>query len=355
MACYDLLGKKAGLPVYKLLGGNQNYMDTDITVGIDAPEVMLSLIHIFKWAREAGFDNINVDVMTALPGQTVASCRKTLEQVMALKPEHISAYSLIIEPGTPFETLDSQGKLELPGEDAAVSYTHLLYALAVGAKKEDLIYTYEKYLKAIPTYGTIPYWGTINVKPYQWMPLPASMLADEIIKPTVAFLNMAHEIIFYRPIDPIKGTFQYQDVITDVYDRGEGKGAVIKTKVDVRDEAGNMVCTNYSTTFFHEAGGFGGKPMPKNPIEIPDRAPDYVVDDYISPIQNLLYRLTGDTNLIHVDPDYAKDHKFDQPIIQGLCSFGFACRMAIGALFPGEPERVTRMAAHCLLYTSRCV
>lgn len=220
-----------------------------------------------------------------------------------------------------------------------------LYALAVGAKKEDLIYTYEKYLKAIPTYGTIPYWGTINVKPYQWMPLPASMLADEIIKPTVAFLNMDHEIIFYRPIDPIKGTFQYQDVITDVYDRGEGKGAVIKTKVDVRDEAGNMVCTNYSTTFFHEAGGFGGKPMPKNPIEIPDRAPDYVVDDYISPIQNLLYRLTGDTNLIHVDPDYAKDHKFDQPIIQGLCSFGFACRMAIGALFPGEPERVTRMAA----------
>ena len=46
-----------------------------------------------------------------------------------------------------------------------------LYALAVGAHKEDLQYTYEKYLKAIPTYGTIPYWGTVNVKPYQWMPL----------------------------------------------------------------------------------------------------------------------------------------------------------------------------------------
>ena len=49
------------------------------------------------------------------------------------------------------------------------------------------------------------------------MPLPASMLADEIIKPTISFLNMDHEIIMYRPIDPIKGTFQYQDVITDVY------------------------------------------------------------------------------------------------------------------------------------------
>lgn len=91
-----------------------------------------------------------------------------------------------------------------------------LYALAVGAGRNDLMYTYEKYLKALPTYGTIPYWGTVNVRPYQWMPLPASMLADEIIKPTISFLNMDHEIIMYRPIDPIKGTFQYQDVITDV-------------------------------------------------------------------------------------------------------------------------------------------
>ena len=110
----------------------------------------------------------------------------------------------------------------------------VLYALAVGAKRDDLMYTYEKYLKAIPTYGTVPYWGTVNVRPYQWMPLPASMLANDIIKPTISFLNMDHEIIMHRPIDPIKGTFQYQDVITDVYDRGEGKGAVVRTRIDVR-------------------------------------------------------------------------------------------------------------------------
>jgi len=220
-----------------------------------------------------------------------------------------------------------------------------LYALAVGAKREDLIYTYEKYIKAIPTYGTIPYWGTINVKPYQWMPLPASMLAAEIVKPTISFLNMDHEIIMHHPIDPIKGTFQYQDVITDVYDRGEGRGAVVKTKVLVRDEAGNDVCTNFSTTFFHETGGFGGPPMPGSSIEIPDRAPDYEADDYISPVQNLLYRLTGDTNLVHADPDHARKMGFETSFMQGLCSFGFSCRMAIGALVPGEPERMTRMAA----------
>lgn len=220
-----------------------------------------------------------------------------------------------------------------------------LYNLAVGAHKEDLSYYYEKYLKAIPTFAAVPYWATVNVRPYQWMPLPASMLADELIKPTIAFLNMDHEIIWHRPIDAIKGTFQWQDEIVDVYDRGEGRGAVVKTKVLVRDEAGNAVATNYSTTFFHEAGGFGGKPMPKSTVEIPDRAPDFVVEDYVTPVQNLFYRLTGDTNLIHVDPEYAKNMKFDQPIVQGLCSFGFACRMMIDKLIPGEPERATRMAA----------
>lgn len=220
-----------------------------------------------------------------------------------------------------------------------------LYALAVGAKQDDLLYTYEKYLKALPTYGTIPYWGTINVRPYQWMPRPASMLADEIIRPTISFLNMGHEIVMHRPIDPIKGTFQYQDVITGVYDRGEGKGAVVQTRIDVRDEAGNDVCTNYSTTFFHEAGGFGGMPMPKSSVQIPDRSPDMEIADYISPVQHLLYRLTGDTNRVHVDPQYARQMGFPTAFMQGLCSFGFACRMAIGALFPGEPERMTRMAA----------
>lgn len=191
----------------------------------------------------------------------------------------------------------------------------------------------------------MPYWATVNVRPYQWMPLPASMLADEIIKPTIAFLNMDHEIIWHRPVDAIKGTFQWQDEIVDVYDRGEDRGAVVKTKIEVRDEAGNAVATNYSTTFFHEAGGFGGKPMPKSSVVIPEREPDFVVEDYVTEVQNLFYRLTGDTNLIHVDPDYAKNMKFDQPIVQGLCSFGFACRMMIDKLFPGEPERAARMAA----------
>ncbi len=75
--------------------------------------------------------------------------------------------------------------------------------------------------------------------------------------------------------------------------------------------------------------------MPKSDVVIPDRAPDYEEEDYISPVQHLLYRHTGDTNLIHVDPDYARKMGLESSCMQGLCSFGFCCRMAIGALIPG--------------------
>lgn len=71
----------------------------------------------FQRVRQAGFDNVNIDLMSALPGQTLASWKATLKQVTRLKPEHISAYSLIIEEGTPFyEKYHGHPEL-LPGED----------------------------------------------------------------------------------------------------------------------------------------------------------------------------------------------------------------------------------------------
>lgn len=220
-----------------------------------------------------------------------------------------------------------------------------LYALSVGAKADDYLYTYEKNMKALPTYGVVPYWGAINITPQIPHPEPAAVIADHLIHSTVAPLHMEHEINMYRPIDPIKGTFVFQDVITDVYDRGVGKGAVIKTKMDVHDEAGNLICSNISNTLYQEAGGFGGKQMPKSDTKIPDRVPDFIEEDYINSVQNVLYRLTGDTNLVHIDPDFAKERGFDKVFMQGLCSFGFACRMAIKNVIPNEPERMTKMKA----------
>lgn len=77
-------------------------------------------LEAYHGAAAAGFDNVNVDVMSALPGQSVESYRETLERVLALnpRPTHISAYSLIIEEGTPFFEWEKQGKLNLPTEEA---------------------------------------------------------------------------------------------------------------------------------------------------------------------------------------------------------------------------------------------
>ncbi len=69
----------------------------------------------WQLAGEAGFTNRNIDLMSGLPGQTLASWERSLRQVAALEPEHISAYSLIVEEGTPF--YEKQGALHLPGEE----------------------------------------------------------------------------------------------------------------------------------------------------------------------------------------------------------------------------------------------
>jgi len=74
----------------------------------------------FRLAREAVFDNINVDLISAIPKQTLQSFEETLQKVIALNPEHISAYSLIVEDGTPFATLYGEGgpkEQDLPSEE----------------------------------------------------------------------------------------------------------------------------------------------------------------------------------------------------------------------------------------------
>ncbi len=79
----------------------------------------------FQRARQAGFTNINVDLMSGLPGQTVQSWKNTLRKVLMLKPEHISAYSLIIEEGTPFYDRYHADKSAFPDEEMDREMYHL--------------------------------------------------------------------------------------------------------------------------------------------------------------------------------------------------------------------------------------
>ena len=115
---------KDKLPVYRKLGINRLSMELQ---SADNKELKcLGRIHtyedfrqVYQWAREAGFTNVNVDLMSAIPGQTLESYVDTLRKVADLEPEHISAYSLIIEEGTPFCERYGEGRHaeELPDED----------------------------------------------------------------------------------------------------------------------------------------------------------------------------------------------------------------------------------------------
>ncbi len=115
---------KDKLPVYRKLGINRLSMGLQ---SADNEELKrLGRIHtyedfrqVYQWAREAGFTNINVDLMSAIPGQTLESYEETLRKITCLEPEHISAYSLIIEEGTPFYERYGEGRHteELSDED----------------------------------------------------------------------------------------------------------------------------------------------------------------------------------------------------------------------------------------------
>ena len=114
---------KEALLSYRKAGINR------ISIGLQSADDMelklLGRIHTYRdfqqtyrWAQEAGFTNINLDIMSALPGQSVENYKKTLETVLSLKPQHISAYSLIVEEGTPFYEKYGQEseKLQATGE-----------------------------------------------------------------------------------------------------------------------------------------------------------------------------------------------------------------------------------------------
>ena len=119
------LYKEAG--INRISIGAQSLKDEDLKI-LGRIHDKQQFLQTFRMARECGFDNINVDLMSAIPGQTVRMFEENLEEVISLSPEHISAYSLIIEEGTPFYELYGEGKkqdvLPLPDEEEERTIYH---------------------------------------------------------------------------------------------------------------------------------------------------------------------------------------------------------------------------------------
>ena len=206
----------------------------------------------------------------------------------------------------------------------------VLYALGVGAGFDELEYCYEKDLKVLPSFGIITL--------YDFMPDLAAVSQVNL----AGVLHGEQELIFHNPF-PASGTLTTEGAITHFYDKGEGKGALIKAEFDTYHSDGQKIFTSIVTVFARLDGGFGGQNAPKTDVVFPDREPDIVEAATPSADQPLLYRLSGDIFQLHVDQEFAKMSGFDKPIMHGLCTHGYACRCLIRHLVPGEPEKVRRM------------
>ena len=206
----------------------------------------------------------------------------------------------------------------------------VLYALGVGAGYDELEYVYENQLKVIPSFAILSIYDFFT----EFMTVSGVNLAG--------IVHGEHELILHSPIPPEGGKRTSEGRITAIYDKGVGKGALVIAEVDTYHSDGQKLYTNIVTLFSRLDGGFGGDPGPKETFEFPDREPDFEEVMYPAPNQPLIYRLSGDTFALHVDPDFARMSGFEGPIMHGLCTHGFACRAVIKHLFPGEPERLVR-------------
>ena len=239
--------------------------------------------------------------------------------------------------GNEFIDVDQALGYEFPTQTSSYDEKDLaLYALGVGAGQSadpaDLQYVYENAndFRAIPTFGVVP----------------ALKLVFDMAKKgeTAPGMNYGFDRILHgeqytevkRPL-PAHAKLTHKAKIKDIFDKG--KGAIVVTAITSYDEAGNELVYNELTTFVRGAGGWGGERGPTVERNVaPDRTPDAVVTERIPVGQALLYRLSGDINPLHVDPEFAKAFGFTKPILHGLCTFGFAARHVIREMAKNDPR-----------------
>ena len=147
-------------------------------------------------------------------------------------------------------------------------------------------------------------------------------------------LHAEQSLEMHKPL-PVEGTVVSETKIDEIYDKGAAKGAIMYMTRTLHEEAsGDLLVTMGNVSFLRADGGFGGKSegAPK-PRPVPtDRAPDLQTKLPVTLNQALIYRLAGDYNPLHIDPEVARSAGFDRPILHGLCAYGMVGRALIKVL-----------------------
>lgn len=143
---------------------------------------------------------------------------------------------------------------------------------------------------------------------------------------------------------PPEGEATTSTRIVEMWDKEKAALVVLETAGDDSQD-GTPLFRTRTALFIRDAGGWGGDRGPSLSTRVPDREPDETVTWTTRPDQALLYRLSGDHNPLHSDPEFAARAGFDRPILHGLCSFGFAGRAVLHARAGGDPGRIRSIGA----------
>jgi acyl dehydratase len=210
----------------------------------------------------------------------------------------------------------------------------ILYALGVGLGRDpmdedELPFVYEKDLKLLPTFAVVLGWPGFWVRDLDTGVDWVKVVAGE------------QGLVLHRPLAR-RGTVVGRTRVTDIVDKGAGKGALVYSERALIDGAsGEKIATVTQTTFCRGDGGFGGPPRDTPAVHaIPTRPPDVVCDRGTRPEAALIYRLSGDPNPLHADPAVAQAAGFPRPILHGLATFGVACHGILKCLCDHDPRRL---------------
>lgn len=185
----------------------------------------------------------------------------------------------------------------------------------------------------------LPTMAVVLGYPGSWMQNPAT---------GIDFAKVVHGeegVVWHAPI-PAAGTLRARHRITRIVDKGPGRGAVVTYDKELFDEAnGTLLATVTHSTFARGNGGFATHEQPADaaapmPAPVPATEPTRVIDVATLPQQALLYRLCGDRNPLHSDPQTARAAGFERPILHGLCTWGIVGHALLAACGASEPARL---------------
>lgn len=217
------------------------------------------------------------------------------------------------------------GKTYGPTEYTYTSKETILYALGVGSGPDELGFVFENDIRVLPTFSVVPSFPT------------ATMGMAETGANPMMVVHGEQGITLHGPI-PDEGVLSTTATIEAIYDKGSGAAIFIRT--ETVDSKGKALFDCRYTFFARGEGGFGGERGPATEtIEYPHRDPDFRTDMPTLPQQALIYRLSGDLNPLHADPNFAKIAGFDRPILHGLCTYGHAGRAILKGACGGDPKK----------------